>query len=315
MHSRHIAITDHPSSSPNTSLNPYRTNTLTQHSITHSSQPPTMDLLSGLRKGDTSRGGRAEFSWDAVKDDKDRENYLGHSLMAPVGRWQRNKDLTWYSKAGAGTAEDERREEIRRIKEAEQDALSEALGFPVEPRMRDVVDQAEVARAIKEARGDDDTAEERGVGFGRRGAVPDVDAPPAGDATFKPTARDEKRARRDEDHGKREHKDRSRRHRSRSRSRERRHRHRSGSRRREHRHRDERDADRPRHRDDRDADRHRHRDDRRDRGADHKDIDRRDRDADRRDRKEDRPSHHRHEDRRSRSRSVRRDRERDSHRR
>lgn len=41
-----------------------------------------MDLLSGLRKGDSSRGGRAEFRWDDVKDDKDRENYLGHSLMA-----------------------------------------------------------------------------------------------------------------------------------------------------------------------------------------------------------------------------------------
>lgn len=42
----------------------------------------TMDLLSGLRKGDSSRGGRAEFRWDDVKEDKDRENYLGHSLMA-----------------------------------------------------------------------------------------------------------------------------------------------------------------------------------------------------------------------------------------
>jgi hypothetical protein len=41
-----------------------------------------MDLLSGLRKGDSSRGGRAEFKWSDVKDDKDRENYLGHSLMA-----------------------------------------------------------------------------------------------------------------------------------------------------------------------------------------------------------------------------------------
>lgn len=41
-----------------------------------------MDLLSGLRKGDSSRGGRAEFKWEDVKDDKDRENYLGHSLMA-----------------------------------------------------------------------------------------------------------------------------------------------------------------------------------------------------------------------------------------
>lgn len=45
-----------------------------------------MDLLSGLRKGDSSRGGRAEFKWEDVKEDKDRENYLGHSLMARMSR-------------------------------------------------------------------------------------------------------------------------------------------------------------------------------------------------------------------------------------
>lgn len=31
----------------------------------------------------------AEFSWDDVKVDKHRENYLGHSIKAPVGRWQK----------------------------------------------------------------------------------------------------------------------------------------------------------------------------------------------------------------------------------
>lgn len=30
-----------------------------------------------------------EFKWDDVKSDKYRENYLGHSVCAPVGRWQR----------------------------------------------------------------------------------------------------------------------------------------------------------------------------------------------------------------------------------
>ncbi|KAL0084611.1 kinase phosphorylation protein-domain-containing protein [Phycomyces blakesleeanus] len=35
------------------------------------------------------RGGKDQFSWDSVKEDKHRENYLGHSLMAPVGRWQK----------------------------------------------------------------------------------------------------------------------------------------------------------------------------------------------------------------------------------
>jgi hypothetical protein len=35
----------------------------------------------------------AEFNWDDVKGDKHRENYLGHSLKAPVGRWQKGKNL------------------------------------------------------------------------------------------------------------------------------------------------------------------------------------------------------------------------------
>src|ERR1700733_2108579 len=82
------------------------------------------------------RGGAGRFNWEDVKkDQKFRDTYLGHSLKAPVGRWQKNKDLYWYTKPGTTTAEREREEriaEIRRIKEAEEDALAEALGFKVD---------------------------------------------------------------------------------------------------------------------------------------------------------------------------------------
>ena len=40
------------------------------------------------RSGGT-RGGQSHFNWDDVKSDHQRENYLGHSAMAPIGRWQK----------------------------------------------------------------------------------------------------------------------------------------------------------------------------------------------------------------------------------
>ncbi|KAK4051255.1 hypothetical protein OIV83_003077 [Microbotryomycetes sp. JL201] len=73
-----------------------------------------------------TRGGQGDFKWSDVAADKDRENYLGHSVMAPVGRWQANKDVTWYNK-DAGSDEQRRRDEITKIKQAEEDALALAL--------------------------------------------------------------------------------------------------------------------------------------------------------------------------------------------
>jgi len=91
-----------------------------------------MDLLQTVRK-EGSRGGRSEFKWEDVKNSGHRENYLGHSLMAPVGRWQKGKDLNWYANKNTdGTEmseEDARKEEIRRVKQAEEVALAKALGI------------------------------------------------------------------------------------------------------------------------------------------------------------------------------------------
>jgi hypothetical protein len=142
-----------------------------------------MDLLATVRK-EGARGGRGDFKWSDVQSSTHRENYLGHSLMAPVGRWQKGRDLNWYAKGDGGEgdgedpaskAERERKEEIKRIKEAEQDALARALGFEValrNPNMEALGDRKEVDKILQEAAEEEDGGEgAKGVGFGAYGGT------------------------------------------------------------------------------------------------------------------------------------------------
>ncbi|XP_059199839.1 multiple myeloma tumor-associated protein 2 [Centropristis striata] len=74
------------------------------------------------------RGGQDQFNWDDVKVDKHRENYLGNSLMAPVGRWQKGKDLSWYARDKKDGKPLSKEEELANVKAAEHEALMAALG-------------------------------------------------------------------------------------------------------------------------------------------------------------------------------------------
>ncbi|CAF0798542.1 unnamed protein product [Adineta steineri] len=90
-----------------------------------------MSVFHKARAG--TRGGKDQFSWNTVKSDKDRECFLGHSVMAPTGRWQEGKDLTWYAKDRENEQHQIKSAEFIAAKKHEEDALMAALGMKPMP--------------------------------------------------------------------------------------------------------------------------------------------------------------------------------------
>ncbi|XP_059442159.1 uncharacterized protein LOC132174535 [Corylus avellana] len=118
------------------------------------------------------RGGRDQFSWEDVKADKHRENYLGHSIKAPVGRWQKGKDLHWYTrdKNSRDSEMEAAKEEIKRIKEQEEQAMREALGLAPKRASRpqgNRLDKHEFSELVKRG----STAEDLGAGHAEAAQV------------------------------------------------------------------------------------------------------------------------------------------------
>ena len=128
---------------------------------------PSVAMRDGPARGGT-RGGKDQFNWEDVKSDKDREYYLGHSVKASVGRWQKGKDLLWYTRGKEGEdAAAAARAEIAAVKAAEERAMAEALGLKPKAEQTNMgLDAREMDALLrKRERGDeDDGARTRGVG-------------------------------------------------------------------------------------------------------------------------------------------------------
>lgn len=88
-----------------------------------------------------ARGGHDQFSWEQIKNDKDRYNYLGNSIKAIVKKpWDQGAEADWYVKDAvkpkAKVVDKSLMSEIELVKAQEREYMNEVLnkGFGFERR-------------------------------------------------------------------------------------------------------------------------------------------------------------------------------------
>uniref|UniRef100_A0A7S0E0P5 Multiple myeloma tumor-associated protein 2-like N-terminal domain-containing protein n=1 Tax=Hanusia phi TaxID=3032 RepID=A0A7S0E0P5_9CRYP len=91
-----------------------------------------MAIYNGPARGGT-RGGKDKFDWSEIKEKHgdtifQAQNYLGHSVKAPAGRWQKFKDLNWYVNETKVDLKKSGQSELELVKSREQDLMAQLLG-------------------------------------------------------------------------------------------------------------------------------------------------------------------------------------------
>lgn len=69
-----------------------------------------------------------------MKEAKDKDYYLGASVKAVSGRWQKGKDVFWYTKDKGSESSEAMKDEIRAVKEREEELMRQALGLPIQKK-------------------------------------------------------------------------------------------------------------------------------------------------------------------------------------
>ena len=112
-----------------------------------------MAIYNGPARGGT-RGGKDQFDWTEIKEKHgdtvfQAQNYLGHSVKAAAGRWQKFKDLNWYVNETKVDLKKSGKTEIDMVKSREQDLMAQLLGEKPMERPEVALERAEKNKLFK----------------------------------------------------------------------------------------------------------------------------------------------------------------------